>query len=366
MSITTCQKVTLISCSVLCVSLFLPRMLLPKGRKETGQPEGPGFYPSVMRQLSVPEDPEQWDVDPLLSMAHNAEAMGKVKFIGRGKRYDMMSQVIPIYGFGILLYILYIIYKEKLLKQLREITQLMQEGRFEGASPEMEAEEVPYCADWEYPEETYPEFDEAYKRCVFEGFMLEEPSFQPTAEALAERMEQEEEEVMARKLSIVKEEDEEGGGEEQGKEEEEEKEEDVEELEEDIEKEEDVGEEEAEKRQLLCFPSPQRNVKTKQQRIGLEVSKELQCHNGGKKQISFSDHRDVFRYPKEDAFDGEEEEVEEEEVEEEEVEEEDDEGPEVEEEDEGPEVEEEEEADEDDPVMEAESLLFSCEGCPNP
>ncbi|XP_065808997.1 protein RIC-3 [Labrus bergylta] len=439
MSITTCQKVTLISCSVLCVSLFLPRMLLPKGRKETGQPEvGPGFYPSVMRQLSVPEDPEQWDVDPLLSMAHNAEAMGKVKFIGRGKRYDMMSQVIPIYGFGILLYILYIIYKltckgktsksgtyttvtkanqtkanvenkisdyqlaklqrrllqtermmekivsekgqssscgrrrksktttskkeEKLLKQLREITQLMQEGRFEGASPEMEAEEVPYCADWEgYPEETYPEFDEAYKRCVFEGFMLEEPSFQPTAEALAERMEQEEEEVMARKLSIVKEEDEEEGGEEQGKEEEEEKEEDVEELEEDIEKEEDVGEEEAEKRQLLCFPSPQRNVKTKQQRIGLEVSKELQCHNGGKKQISFSDHRDVFRYPKEDAFDGEEEEVEEEEVEEE-----DDEGPEVEEEDEGPEVEEEEEADEDDPVMEAESLLFSCEGCPNP
>jgi len=39
--------------------------------------------------------------------------------------------------------------EEKLLKELREITLLMQEGRFEGASPEMEAEEVPYGAEWE-------------------------------------------------------------------------------------------------------------------------------------------------------------------------------------------------------------------------
>lgn len=39
--------------------------------------------------------------------------------------------------------------EEKLLRQLREITQLMQEGRVEVASPEMEAEEVPYGADWE-------------------------------------------------------------------------------------------------------------------------------------------------------------------------------------------------------------------------
>lgn len=39
--------------------------------------------------------------------------------------------------------------EEKLLKQLRQITQLMQEGRLEAASPEMEAEEVPYSADWE-------------------------------------------------------------------------------------------------------------------------------------------------------------------------------------------------------------------------
>ncbi|KAG7244321.1 hypothetical protein INR49_004021 [Caranx melampygus] len=222
MSITTCQKVTLISCSVLCVSLFLPRMLLPRGKKEMEQPEvGPGFYPSVMHQLSAPDDSEPWGVDPSYSMTHSAEAMAKVRGVRRGKKYNLMAQVIPIYGFGILLYILYIIYKltckgkttksgnyttvtmvkmdntittdyelarlqerllqtermmerivsakgrgsasgrrrksrtstskkeEKLLRQLRQITQLMQEGRLEGASPEMEAEEVPYGADWE-------------------------------------------------------------------------------------------------------------------------------------------------------------------------------------------------------------------------
>uniref|UniRef100_A0A4W6DQ02 Resistance to inhibitors of cholinesterase protein 3 N-terminal domain-containing protein n=1 Tax=Lates calcarifer TaxID=8187 RepID=A0A4W6DQ02_LATCA len=112
MSITTCQKVTLISCSVLCVSLFLPRMLLPRGKKEMEQPEvGPGFYPPVMHQLSLPDDSEQWGVDPSYSMTHSAEAKAKVKVIGRGKKYNLMAQVIPIYGFGILLYILYIIYK---------------------------------------------------------------------------------------------------------------------------------------------------------------------------------------------------------------------------------------------------------------
>lgn len=36
-----------------------------------------------------------------------------------------------------------------MLFQLRQFTQLIQEGRLEGASPEMEAEEVPYGADWE-------------------------------------------------------------------------------------------------------------------------------------------------------------------------------------------------------------------------
>lgn len=64
-----------------------------------------------MHQLSLSEDPERWAVDPSYTMTHSAEAMAKVKGIARGKKYNLMAQVIPIYGFGILLYILFIIYK---------------------------------------------------------------------------------------------------------------------------------------------------------------------------------------------------------------------------------------------------------------
>ncbi|KAK2853996.1 hypothetical protein Q5P01_006657 [Channa striata] len=393
---------------------------------------GPGFYRPVVRQPLLPEDADRWGVDPSYSIIRSAEAMAKVKGIGHGKKYNLMAQVIPIYGFGILLYILYIIYKltckgrttksgnyitvtkanmenritndyelarlqerllqteqimemivsgkghgsgsgrrkksktttskneEKLLRQLRQFTQLIQEGRLEAASPEMEAEEVPYGAEWEgYPDETYPDHDEPNDTSGFEPIMLEETPNQPTAEALAERMEQEEDEVMARKLSVVQEEDEEEGDEDDEDGVDDEDDEDVEEEEEDNydvdaqveETEDDVDDEEEveeEKRQLLSPPSSQ--SETKHERVGLEVSKELQCHSGGKKQISFSEHKDVFHYPKQDAYEEDQEEREDEE----------------EEEDEETEVEEEEDADEDDPVMEAESLQFSCEGCSNP
>uniref|UniRef100_A0A8C6SWK3 RIC3 acetylcholine receptor chaperone n=1 Tax=Neogobius melanostomus TaxID=47308 RepID=A0A8C6SWK3_9GOBI len=115
--------------------------------------------------------------------------------------------------------------KEKLLRHLRQISELMQDGRLEGASPEMEAEEVPYFAGWEgYPEETYPEYEDEPRhrtRCRL-GPQVDTAS-QLTAEALAERMEQEEEEVGPRKLEVLHEEEEEE--EEEGEEEEEEGEE---------------------------------------------------------------------------------------------------------------------------------------------
>ena len=46
MPVTTFQKVTLISCSVLCLSLFLPKMLLPSGsgKKDVGQADGKADY----------------------------------------------------------------------------------------------------------------------------------------------------------------------------------------------------------------------------------------------------------------------------------------------------------------------------------
>ncbi|AWP01534.1 putative protein RIC-3-like [Scophthalmus maximus] len=79
--------------------------------KICSQRVGPGFYRPVMHRLPSPEDSDEWGVELSHSMTHSAEAMAKVKIIGRGKKYNLMAQVIPIYGFGILLYIIYIIYK---------------------------------------------------------------------------------------------------------------------------------------------------------------------------------------------------------------------------------------------------------------
>lgn len=190
--------------------------------------------------------------------------------------------------------------------------------------------------------------------------MLESPTNQPTAEALAEGMEQEEDELAGRKLDVVQEEDEEE--EEEEVHEEEEEEEDMEEEEEELYEEE---EEEAERRQLLSPLPSMPTEERRQERVGLEVSKEVEGQSRGKKQITFSEHKDVFHYPKEDNYEGEEEEEEVDE-EEEEVDEEDEEEDEDGVEEEGLEVEEEEDVDEEDPVMEAESLNFSSEVCSKP
>ncbi|XP_029577021.1 protein RIC-3 isoform X3 [Salmo trutta] len=402
MSMTTLQKVTLISCSVLCVSLFLPKMLLPRGKKDVGQPEvGPGYYPPMMHRLQMPEEGlGQWMEGSHDSGPHSPEVLAKVKGMGtlqiRGAtKSSLISQAIPIYGFGILLYILFIIFKmttrpkgkstklvcrfptmsseawqkkrtddelaqlqeklletervmerivsrrsstpdrtsskvrraskqeEKLLRKLSKISRVMQEVRLmEGATPEMEAEMVPYTADWEgYPEETYPQYEEPGGRRSgsFDPItILEEPAADseiPTAEALAEEV--------------------------------------VDEEEDDVE---DDAEEEEEELQLWLPPPPEGE---------LEEKGSSPCRV--KKQIRFSDHKDVFHYPKQDTvYEYRYEEVKEEEEEEEEKEEEDEEGEEEEEEEEQVDETEEEVGDEEDPLMEAEALSFSCDVCSNP
>ncbi|KAL1007382.1 hypothetical protein UPYG_G00086020 [Umbra pygmaea] len=383
MPMTTIQKVTLISCSVLCVSLFLPKMLLTRGKKELGQPEvGPGFYPPMMHRLQMPKS--QWVEGTYDTGPQSPEVQAKVKGFGtvqiRGaSKSNLISQVISIYGFGILLYILFIIFKmtrpkgkstqlecrfptmsseawkkkrndelsmlqeklletervmerlvsrrtsapdrssskvrrvskqeEKLLRKLSKISRVMQEGRLpEGATPEMEAEMVPYAADWEgYAEETYPEYDvpcgsRSHHDITF--IILEEPADSeiPTAEALAEEV--------------------------------------VDEQEEEVEEEEP----------LSLTPPPEQGTVQKSSSPGRV-----------KKQIRFSEHKDVFHYPKQDAVS----EYRYEEVKEgqsEEDEEDEEQGVET----EGETEEEELVADEEDPLMEAEAVSFNCDVCSNP
>ncbi|XP_009959249.1 PREDICTED: protein RIC-3 [Leptosomus discolor] len=208
---------------------------------------------------------------PHFPRSHLAEAVAKAKAGGGGggstggTGRGLVGQIIPIYGFGIFLYILYILFKlaskgktaagerksptaapgnmkrkitdyeltqlqeklreteeameklinrvgpncdrtqnvttdqeKRLLQQLREITRVMKEGKFiDGISPEKEAEEAPYMEDWEgYPEETYPVYDnsDCFKRKQ-DTILVDYPDLsQPSAEELAERMEDMEDE----------------------------------------------------------------------------------------------------------------------------------------------------------------------------
>ncbi|XP_066503021.1 protein RIC-3 isoform X2 [Hoplias malabaricus] len=222
---------------------------------------GPGHVPPLRYSQAFSEDHELWQVESLYTRPFNPEAISRTK--GAGKP-NLLGQVIPVYGFGIFLYIIYIFFKlthkdrsprhecrfqftlpentiqeipdyemaqlqarlrqmegvregraskaiypparsqrarrqqeERKLRQLKTITRVMLEGRpLDGVSPEVEAEETPYSADWEgYSEETFPKYEVTFRGRRYPSVILEEPDMDiPTAEELAEGMGREEEE----------------------------------------------------------------------------------------------------------------------------------------------------------------------------
>ncbi|XP_044281854.1 protein RIC-3 isoform X2 [Varanus komodoensis] len=130
MAYSTFRRVALASCVVLCVSLLLPKVFLPRGWRQqepsggapptpAGGPEGKaGWFPPTMRPQVFPEVKLPATHFP---RSHLAEAVAKAKGGGggggagggggSGSGRGLVGQVIPIYGFGILLYILYILFK---------------------------------------------------------------------------------------------------------------------------------------------------------------------------------------------------------------------------------------------------------------
>ncbi|KAG9466122.1 protein RIC-3 [Eleutherodactylus coqui] len=109
MALSTIQKVVMFSGLVLCVSLLLPKTFLNRGKQLLQQPEGnSGRFPSAV--------PHGKAVDGRAGgfpRSHLSEAVAKAKAGGGGSnsRQSLVGQIIPIYGFGILLYILYILFK---------------------------------------------------------------------------------------------------------------------------------------------------------------------------------------------------------------------------------------------------------------
>ncbi|XP_041853907.1 protein RIC-3b [Melanotaenia boesemani] len=116
MAMSTFQKVTLATCLVLCVALLLPKMLLSRGRRDAAErPEGSGNFPPMMHRQVAPEGRGQRAAGSGFSRAQNPEAIARAKGpgtgTGAGGKSNLAGQIIPVYGFGILLYILYILFK---------------------------------------------------------------------------------------------------------------------------------------------------------------------------------------------------------------------------------------------------------------
>uniref|UniRef100_A0A8C7EFH3 Resistance to inhibitors of cholinesterase protein 3 N-terminal domain-containing protein n=1 Tax=Nothoprocta perdicaria TaxID=30464 RepID=A0A8C7EFH3_NOTPE len=103
-------KVAAVSCLVLCVSLLLPRAFLPRGG---GRPE-PGKLARFPPRMHYQVTPDSRAASPF-PRSHLAEAVAKAKAGGGGSSggtgRGLVGQIIPIYGFGIFLYILYILFK---------------------------------------------------------------------------------------------------------------------------------------------------------------------------------------------------------------------------------------------------------------
>ncbi|KAK5866935.1 hypothetical protein PBY51_011466 [Eleginops maclovinus] len=114
MAMSLFQKVTLATCLVLCVGLLLPKILLSRGRKDAAErPDGVGNFPPKIK--AAPEGRSQRAATTGFSRAHNTEAIARAKGAGPGAgmggKSNLAGQIIPVYGFGILLYILYILFK---------------------------------------------------------------------------------------------------------------------------------------------------------------------------------------------------------------------------------------------------------------
>ncbi|KAK3564820.1 hypothetical protein QTP86_027972 [Hemibagrus guttatus] len=117
MSMSTFQKVTVVSCMCVCVALLLPKLLLSGagggggggggGRRDPASAEGARFPPTLQRK-SVVAPPRGAGGNS----AHHSEAIARAKgSTAAAGKSNLAGQIIPVYGFGILLYILYIIFK---------------------------------------------------------------------------------------------------------------------------------------------------------------------------------------------------------------------------------------------------------------
>ncbi|XP_039100534.1 protein RIC-3 isoform X3 [Hyaena hyaena] len=183
MAYSTVQRVALASGIVLAVSLLLPKAFLSRGKRQEPPPEGKlGRFPPMMHHHQPPSDGQTSGAR--FQRSHLAEAFAKAKGSGGGtggggSGRGLMGQIIPIYGFGIFLYILYILFKLSKGKTPAE------DRKCSTATAGNTHRKI------SYPEETYPIYD--LSDCIKhrqETILVDYPdSKEPSAEEIAERME---------------------------------------------------------------------------------------------------------------------------------------------------------------------------------
>ncbi|XP_040845102.1 protein RIC-3 isoform X3 [Ochotona curzoniae] len=185
MAYSTVQRVALASGLVLAVSLLLPKAFLSRGKRQepAAAPEGKlGLFPPMMHHHQAPSDGPT--PGARFQRSHLAEAFAKAKGSGGGtggggSGRGLMGQIIPIYGFGIFLYILYILFKLSKGKSTAE------DRKCSSATAGNTHRKI------SYPEETYPVYglSDSIKRRQ-ETILVDYPDPQePSAEEIAERME---------------------------------------------------------------------------------------------------------------------------------------------------------------------------------
>uniref|UniRef100_A0A2K6L5W2 RIC3 acetylcholine receptor chaperone n=1 Tax=Rhinopithecus bieti TaxID=61621 RepID=A0A2K6L5W2_RHIBE len=185
MAYSTVQRVALASGLVLALSLLLPKAFLSRGKRQEPPPtpEGKlGRFPPMMHHHQVPTGGQT--PGARFQRSHLAEAFAKAKASGGGaggggSGRGLMGQIIPIYGFGIFLYILYILFKLSKGKIAAE-----DGGKCSTATPGNTHRNI------SYPEETYPIYD--LSECIKprqETILVDYPDPKElSAEETAERM----------------------------------------------------------------------------------------------------------------------------------------------------------------------------------
>ncbi|KAM5246871.1 protein RIC-3 isoform 3-T3 [Ctenodactylus gundi] len=185
MALSTVQRVALASGLVLAVSLLLPKAFLSRGKQPPQPhpaPEGKlGRFPPVMHHHSAPSTGQT--PGSRFQRSHLAEAFAKARGsgggTGGGSGRGLIGQIIPIYGFGIFLYILYILFKLSKGKTAED-------RKCSTATPGNTHRKI------SYPEETYPIYDPS--DCMKhrqETILVDYPDLkEPSAEEIAERMEE--------------------------------------------------------------------------------------------------------------------------------------------------------------------------------